>query len=151
MTARAVDQLVETLRANGKDVNPEKGKIDGYWGQCPVPTHGRGRGDLHPSLHITGVEGRVLIHCILRCARADVLAAIGWTEADLFDQKTTIYRYDDGRKVKRWYDNGKRQFAQSDHKEKKPTLYRLAKVKQLDRPRLAFRIIVEEHDDLTAV
>lgn len=44
---------------------------------CPVPTHGRGRGDRHPSLSIKeGDQGRVLVHCHAGCEPSDVIDAL---------------------------------------------------------------------------
>lgn len=44
---------------------------------CPVPTHGRGRGDKHPSLSITdGDDGKLLWHCFAGCDAEDVRLAL---------------------------------------------------------------------------
>lgn len=44
---------------------------------CPVKGHGRGRGDLSPSLSIAvGNGGRVLLHCFAGCRAEDVFAAV---------------------------------------------------------------------------
>jgi hypothetical protein len=40
---------------------------------CPVPSHGKGRGDRHPSLRIGDGETRVLLHCFGGCDPRDVL------------------------------------------------------------------------------
>lgn len=49
----------------------------GWLVRCPVPGHGRGRGDLTPSLSIAdGTNGRLLVHCFAACAPRDVLAAL---------------------------------------------------------------------------
>jgi putative DNA primase/helicase len=40
---------------------------------CPVPGHGRGRGDLHPSLHLADGDRRLLVRCYSRCDPRDVL------------------------------------------------------------------------------
>jgi hypothetical protein len=40
---------------------------------CPVPSHGRGRGDQSPSLRIADGQTRLLIHCYAGCDPRDVL------------------------------------------------------------------------------
>jgi putative DNA primase/helicase len=48
----------------------------GFLCHCPVPTHGKGRGDLRPSLAVSDGEPGVVYHCFAGCASADVCAAI---------------------------------------------------------------------------
>ncbi|RBO91365.1 DnaB-like helicase C-terminal domain-containing protein [Nocardia puris] len=48
--------------------------------------------------------------------RDDVLAQIGLTMADLFDAERTEYQYSDGRRVTRYYEEGRKRFAQSGNK-----------------------------------
>jgi len=44
---------------------------------CPVPTHGRGRGDRDPSLSVDdGPGGAVLVHCHAGCAQDAVIAVL---------------------------------------------------------------------------
>ena len=40
---------------------------------CPVPSHGRGRGDHNPSLRLTDGDTRLLVHCYSGCDRLAVL------------------------------------------------------------------------------
>jgi len=40
---------------------------------CPVPSHGKGRGDSNPSLRIGGGASRLLVHCYAGCDPRDVL------------------------------------------------------------------------------
>jgi hypothetical protein len=40
---------------------------------CPVPSHGKGRGDRSPSLRIGDGQTRLLVHCYAGCNRLDVL------------------------------------------------------------------------------
>lgn len=61
-------------------------KNNGIQTRCPVPTHGRGRGDRNPSLAVTPAVDRVLLHCDTGCHTDDVLASIGLTMSDLFDE-----------------------------------------------------------------
>lgn len=57
----------------------------GYLASCPVPSHGKGKGDRHPSLSISeGDDGRALVSCHAGCTIHDVLSAIGLKPADLF-------------------------------------------------------------------
>lgn len=49
---------------------------------CRCPAHD----DRSPSLSVTAGETRVLVHCHAGCDTDDVLAALGMTRADLFDQ-----------------------------------------------------------------
>lgn len=56
----------------------------GQW-SCPVPSHGRERGDRHPSLSVKdGSDGRVLIHCHGGCPTSAILEVLGLSESDLF-------------------------------------------------------------------
>ncbi len=44
---------------------------------CPVPGHGRGRGDRNHSLYVhDGDDGKLLVHCHGGCSQADVWAAL---------------------------------------------------------------------------
>jgi len=40
---------------------------------CPVPAHGKGRGDRNPSLRIGDGQTRLLVHCYSGCGARDVL------------------------------------------------------------------------------
>lgn len=58
-------------------------RLNGRWdggqavARCPVKGHGKGRGDLSPSLSIAiGNGGRVLLHCFAGCRAEDVFAAL---------------------------------------------------------------------------
>jgi hypothetical protein len=48
----------------------------GYLVSCPVPGHGKGRGDRCPSLRIADGHSSLLIHCFGRCKPRDVLAEL---------------------------------------------------------------------------
>jgi len=45
----------------------------GYLVSCPVPQHGKGRGDRSPSLQIRDGDYALLVHCHAGCDRLDVL------------------------------------------------------------------------------
>ena len=126
MTAElALDRIVRALGANGSTTRTRgPGQVSA---QCPVPAHNDG----DPSLSLTQIQGSVLMHCFGGCATTDVLASIGLTQADLYDERRERYRYDDGRSVHRSYNGGQKAFAQYGIKGKAtPTLYRLSKVVQ---------------------
>jgi hypothetical protein len=44
-----------------------------YLVPCPVPSHGKGRGDRNPSLRIGNGASRLLVHCYAGCDARDVL------------------------------------------------------------------------------
>jgi hypothetical protein len=49
----------------------------GYVCSCPVPSHGKGRGDKNPSLSIAfSSNGDLLVHCHAGCDRRDVLSEL---------------------------------------------------------------------------
>ena len=45
---------------------------------CPVPTHGKGKGDRKPSLSLRdgGPRGEVLVHCFAGCSGKDIISAL---------------------------------------------------------------------------
>jgi len=46
----------------------------GFDCRCPLQTHGSGRGDRSPSLHVDdGEDGRILVHCFAGCDPRDLL------------------------------------------------------------------------------
>jgi putative DNA primase/helicase len=45
----------------------------GFLCRCPAPGHGRGRGDLHPSLSVADGNTRLVVHCLAGCDPGDVL------------------------------------------------------------------------------
>jgi putative DNA primase/helicase len=50
---------------------------NGFLVRCPVPSHGKGRGDRSPSLSIAdGDSGKLLVRCFTGCDSRDVLAAL---------------------------------------------------------------------------
>ncbi len=48
----------------------------GFLCRCPVPTHGKGRGDLRPSLAVSDGDRGLVYHCFAGCEAASVRAAI---------------------------------------------------------------------------
>jgi len=75
-----LDRLMERLdgiRQNG----------DGYVARCPNPAHGKGRGDLNPSLSVSeGADGRALVKCWGGCSIEEVIGPIGLVKRDLFER-----------------------------------------------------------------
>ena len=100
-------RIIDALRANGRHVI-ERGNGTAQ-AQCPCANHGAGRGDNHPSLSIAPrKDGKgINITCHAGCDYRDVLAAVGLTPRDLYDD-------DDGMRdvykpnVDYVYPNGKR-------------------------------------------
>lgn len=100
----AYERIVEALRANGSHVIERGG--DKAQAQCPVPGHGQGNGDLHPSLEIRPRRdgAGVVVRCHAGCNDVDVLAALKCTVRDLFDEPrirnalnpNRSYRYPNG-------------------------------------------------------
>jgi 5S rRNA maturation endonuclease (ribonuclease M5) len=95
-------RLIEALNGHGGTVNDT-----GHRAAAQCPAHP----DNSPSLSVTPIDGQVLIYCHAGCDTADVLAAVGLTLRDLYDDRAgATYDYADGRKVHRNYN---KQFRQS--------------------------------------
>jgi hypothetical protein len=77
------------MRAMGRVLERLEGvrqNHDGYLARCPNPRHGKGRGDLNPSLSVRpGNDGRVLIKCHAGCSLEDIIGPIGLDKRDLFE------------------------------------------------------------------
>jgi len=56
----------------------------GFLCRCPVPTHGKGRGDLRPSLAISDGERGLVCHCFAGCSAVDVRAALEGLDLSIF-------------------------------------------------------------------
>jgi hypothetical protein len=116
----AVERLSDALTAHGSTIQQNNGRI---MAQCPA------HDDHNPSLSIRGTEGQALVYCFAGCRTGDVLAALDLTEADLYDEKSATYRYEDGRTVRRRYDkDGHKRFAQTGQRPGVVQLYRLSRV-----------------------
>ncbi len=48
----------------------------GYLCRCPMRSHGKGRGDLRPSLGVSDGDRGLIVHCFAGCDPRDVLAAL---------------------------------------------------------------------------
>lgn len=72
MTAEALLSRLEGVKRTG----------EGRWiARCPAHQ------DRSPSLSVREVEGRILIHDFAGCAAADIVAAVGWSLCDLFEDR----------------------------------------------------------------
>jgi hypothetical protein len=154
VTGPEILEKLERVRVNGP----------GAWlASCPVPDHGKGRGDTDPSLSIAHRDGRVLFSCMSGCNTQDVLAALDLDWPDLFDEPLTnergvkvcewIYQRPDGTPymiAERWQTpTGKRFVQRLPGADKpglgrgfKPALYKLPKV--LDAARAGEEIWIVE-------
>src|SRR5215211_4830280 len=115
----AFDRLCAALRRAGKVVRTNRpGQV---MAQCPA------HDDQRPSLSVKAIEGQVLLYCFANCHVDDVLARLGLTTRDLFDDREGVtYAYDDGRKVHRSWDKRFRQSGTTNGH--RTTLYRATKV-----------------------
>lgn len=69
----------------------------GFVCRCPVPSHGKGNGDSHPSLSIADGEKDVILKCFAGCDSLDVLAELrrrGLLDDRLFTGQTVFRRRD---------------------------------------------------------
>jgi hypothetical protein len=82
MSESAYSRLIAALEDHGCHVQ-------GTMAQCPA------HGDRVPSLSVTEVDGKVLVRCFAGCETTDILAALGLTWADLFDQPAHAQRQGD--------------------------------------------------------
>lgn len=105
----AYDRLIGALRDHDSTVVSNGDRQ--ARAQCPA------HGDRNPSLSITGTESRTLVFCHSGCDTRDVLAALGLTMADLYDQPRgdtyATYPYPGDRRVHRKADKS---FPQSGNK-----------------------------------
>lgn len=100
----AFERITTALRGAGCHVTENS---LGVASTCPA------HNDTQPSLSVSRSGDRALVWCHGGCDTRDVITAIGLTMADLYDERSATYRYDDGRTVRRYYDDGRKRFAQS--------------------------------------
>ena len=55
----------------------------GYLCSCPVKGHGKGRGDLRPSLSVSDGRRTLVFHCFAGCRPRDIIAALNALASDL--------------------------------------------------------------------
>lgn len=76
---RPVDKVLERAQSASKTGS-------GYLVSCPLPDHGQGRGDTHPSVSVTeGDDNAALVNCLAGCETEEILAAWGLKMGDLFE------------------------------------------------------------------
>lgn len=65
----------------------------GFLCSCPVPTHGKLRGDLRPSLAISDGRERLVFHCFAGCRPRDVFRALttATPESETLSQRPTPF------------------------------------------------------------
>ena len=117
----AFDRLLAALDTRGYKVT---GSDRQRKAQCPA------HDDHNPSLSVTGIEGQALVYCHAGCDTADVMAALGMTTRDLFDDSRGVtYGYTDasGRPTRIVQRTPGKQFPQSGDKSR-VQLYRLPAV-----------------------
>lgn len=139
--ATAFDRITDALRANQKIVKPTgPGKASA---QCPAHE------DRNPSLSVKRIEGQVLVCCHAGCDNLDVMAALGLSKSDFYDNpRGPTYTYDDGRSVHRTPDKRFRQSGNTNGQQ--TTLYRLGEIqKAVANDRLIF--FVEGEKDVHAI
>jgi hypothetical protein len=121
MTATAYERVLGELRNQGKKVKESDSRQEAR-AQCP------GHDGSNPtSLSIKSIEGQALIYCHVGCNSGDIMAALGLSMPDLFDNpRDTAYTYDDGRIAHRTSD--KRFWQSGNTNGGRTTLYRLGQV-----------------------
>lgn len=81
--------ILASSRARGGKVIPNG---TGHLISCPVPTHGKGRGDRNPSVSVKpGDSTPWVIYCHAGCATGDIVAALGLTMSDLAPDRRPDY------------------------------------------------------------
>jgi hypothetical protein len=145
-TETAFVRVVSALQARGSKIVERRGRKGEVDAQCP------GHDDHDPSFGVTDRGDRVLVVCRTGCDTRDVVAALGLTMADLYNEPPTERRpvrypsYDDGRVVKRFYGaDGKKQIRQENASET-PTLLRASRL--VDVPAHRHIFLVEGEEDL---
>lgn len=142
MNETAYERVIRALRAHGSKVIESHG---GRKAEAQCPAHE----DTNPSFSVTGIAGQVLVHCQVGCDYRDALASIELTPADLYDERSETYRYDDGRTVRRFYDEtGKKRFSQRGASETS-VLYHLDQLAAAGPDRYVF--LAEGEKDVHAI
>ncbi|WP_432510650.1 AAA family ATPase [Kineococcus sp. SYSU DK001] len=116
----AFERILDKLAVNGQVVR-RRGPNQAT-AQCPA------HDDHDPSLSVTGTDGRALLYCHAGCHDLDVLAALGMTENDFWDNpRGARYDYTDARGavLRSVFRTPGKKFRQSGDTAGTPTLYRL--------------------------
>lgn len=91
-TTASVPHTTNTENTTGRPIVVVLSRLEGvrqtthgWLARCPVPTHGKGRGDKNPSLAVTETpDGKVLLHCYAKCPTSEILRYAGLHWQDLF-------------------------------------------------------------------
>lgn len=135
----AYDDLIAALEQRGSRVD-HLGD-DRAMAQCPA------HDDHNPSLSLRAFPEKAGAFCMAGCTTPDVMATLGLSMADLYDDRGQSYTYDDGRVVKRSYrKDGKKTFRQSIPAGTTPKLYRAARIAAAPPGTLIF--LVEGESDV---
>lgn len=78
---------------------------DGWRASCPVPSHGKGKGDKTPSLTIRQGDRGVLLYCHAQCALEDIVRALDLKMGDLFSQDSRPATRAEMRTMALWRDD----------------------------------------------
>lgn len=120
----AYDRLLDALGEHGSIV-----RANGTSAMVQCPAHD----DRNPSLSVRRIEGSVLLHCHSGCHTDDVLAALGLTKTDLYDNPAGArYDYRDaaGKVLRTVHRSPQKDFRQSGDTKGRAPLYRLSVVTQ---------------------
>lgn len=148
MNETAFERVVRTLRERGSRIVERRGRRGEIDAQCPA------HDDNDPSLGVSDRGDRALIVCRSKgCKAKDIVAALGLTLADLFNEPPTYsrpvrYVYDDGRTVSRSYKaDGKKKILQ-ENTEGVPTLFHATRLANVPEHRYVY-LVEGEEDVLT--
>lgn len=131
----AFDRLIDALQSTGKVL-----RINGVQGMAQCPSHD----DTQPSLSLRAIDGMVLTYCFAGCGADDIVAALGLTMADLYDNPRGIsYSYPDGRIVDR---TPSKRFKQRGNRKGK-ALYKSDQISDADTT----VYVVEGEKDVNAI
>jgi AAA domain len=128
----AYERLLDRLR-DGRTIKDDRPGRHA-WVQCPLPGHQHG--DRHPSLSVTSIEGGILLWC--HCSQDRTYKAIGdwlgWSAGQLLHDDPSgemVYRYSDGRRVHRRYDDGRKRFTQRGNTNgRRSVLFHLERIEE---------------------
>lgn len=119
----ALERILDALSQHG--THPRRTPSGNYSAKCPAHD---GKGNT--SLSLRQIEGHALVYCFAGCETADVMAALGLTMADLYDDRHGVrYEYTDdaGRPTRTVFRSPDKQFKQAGETKLKQ-LYRLPQV-----------------------
>lgn len=137
----ATDRLVKALDERGHKVDTRTASI-----RTKCPGHD---GQSDNSLSLRQIEGQALVHCFGGCDTVDVLAALGLTMSDLFDEpRGPKYTYTDalGKPTRVVHRKPDKTFPQSGDTKGRPQLYRLPAVVEAVKAGTTIYLVEGEKD-----